>query len=89
MKRLLSFITTLALAPSMAWAVSAVRSVTLPATQAALPHAEAKSLQEHEHFSATHIPAEDISAISAIMEDEDFEVATEELDSTMLTASEE
>jgi len=89
MKRLMGLMTSLLLVPGMSWAVSAVRSVTIPAAQGPIPQLETQAFQAQDHLSATHIPAEDISAISAIMEDDELEGVTEELDTTMLTATED
>ena len=74
--------------PVSALAVSETRKITIPSQQAALPSLETTAVTALQHPTATHIPVEDISAISEIMDKED-EVATEELDSDFLTASDE
>ena len=89
----LKFSRSLALAlipvlPAMALAVSETRKITIPSQQPPLPSIQTTSVAAFEHPTATHIPVEEISAISEIMEKED-ELATEELDSPFLTASDE
>ena len=74
--------------PGAAQAVSETRKITIPTQQAALPSLETTSAATYEHPTATHIPVEDISAISEIM-DEDTEVVTEELDTSFLTATDQ
>ena len=74
--------------PVSALAVSETRKITIPSQQAALPSLETTTVTALEHPTATHIPVEDISAISEIMNKED-EVVTEELDSDFLTAIDE
>lgn len=74
--------------PGAALAVSEIRKITIPTAQTALPSLETVSAGAFEHPTATHIPVEDISAISEIM-DEDVEGATEELDTSFLTATDQ
>jgi len=74
--------------PGAALAVSEIRKITIPTAQTALPSLETVSVGTFEHPTATHIPVEDISAISEIM-DEDVEGATEELDTSFLTATDQ
>lgn len=74
--------------PVSALAVSETRKITIPSQQAALPSLETTTVTSLQHPTATYIPVEEISAISEIMDKED-EVATEELDSDFLTASDQ
>lgn len=74
--------------PGAALAVSETRKITIPTAQAALPSLETVSTSAYEHPTATHIPVEDISAISEIM-DADVEGVTEELDTSFLTATDQ
>lgn len=71
-----------------ALAVSETRKITIPAHEAALPSLETTTTTAFEHPTATHIPMEEISAISEIMDDE-LEGATETIDSDFLTASDQ
>lgn len=71
-----------------AFAVSETRKITIPTQQAALPSLETTTATAYEHPTATHIPMEEISAISEIMDDE-LEGATETIDSDFLTASDQ
>ncbi len=74
--------------PVSALAVSETRKITTPSQQAALPSLETTTVSAFEHPTVTHIPVEEISAISEIMDRED-QVVTEELDSDFLTASDQ
>ena len=74
--------------PGAALAVSETRKITIPTQQAALPSLETSAVSAYEHPTATHIPVEDISAISEIM-DAEVEGATEELDTSFLTATDQ
>jgi hypothetical protein len=74
--------------PASVLAVSETRKITTPSQQVPLPSLETTTVTAFEHPTVTHIPVEEISAISEIMDKED-EVATEELDRDFLTASDQ
>jgi hypothetical protein len=74
--------------PVTALGVSETRKITIPSQQAPLPSLETGPARPFAHPTATHIPVEEISAISEIMDRED-ELATEEIDSDFLTASDQ
>ena len=74
--------------PVAALAVSETRKITTPSQQAPMPSLETTTATSLQHPTVTHIPVEDISAISEIMDRED-QVVTEDLESDFLTASDQ